>query len=325
MSIETSESGEAAAGAGRGARGAEWRRSRCPVMRLWRSLDVRERGRVRASVRAGFTIIELLVVIVVIALIVSIMLPAMSNAKKVARQSRELSTARQLMVAYSAYANDYNGNVMPGYASAAMAAKLRLVDQSGQPIQQQVVRRYPWRILSYLGFQFEGMYDDETVLSRYRGQSNFTYVVSLSPSLGVNADFVGGKSDPGYAFNANALRQWGRWYVTRIDEVRRTSQLIAFASARGYDDNNLVVPGFHMVDAPAFTTQRWSDSAWQGDTMPEDFGHVDLRWSANGLPRAVTAHLDGHAQTLGLAELRDMRWWANRAETPDYVVGATGK
>jgi len=57
----------------------------------------------------GFTLIELLVVISIVSLLVSILLPALSNSRKVTRAIVCKSRLAQLGVAVSTYRSDYNG------------------------------------------------------------------------------------------------------------------------------------------------------------------------------------------------------------------------
>ncbi|MFW6039210.1 MAG: type II secretion system protein [bacterium] len=64
--------------------------------------------------RTGFTLIELLVVISIIALLIAILLPALKQARDLARRTQCLSQIRQLNLAANAYAVDHDG-ILPAH------------------------------------------------------------------------------------------------------------------------------------------------------------------------------------------------------------------
>ncbi|HYD01385.1 MAG TPA: prepilin-type N-terminal cleavage/methylation domain-containing protein [Phycisphaerales bacterium] len=274
-------------------------------------------GERRCTSDNGFSLIELLVVLVVITLLLALICPALGRARTIARQTRELSTGSQLMRAYFTYSTDARGAVLPGYTPASWTTGAGAVrDESGAQVLGQAARRYPWRIAPYLDYTFAGMYDDRKLLERYAARPDYQYVVSLSPSMGINADFVGGNDDNGIAFSPAGLRLYGKFFVQKIDDARRPNSLIVFGSARGVDPEGGTVPGFHRLLSPALAAARWSAAPLADGGVPEEHGHLHPRFAG----KAVVSFLDGHGDSKGLDELRDMRLWADRADRADWTL-----
>ena len=281
--------------------------------------------------RQGFSLIELLVVIAIIAVLIALLFPALGICQRLARQSREAAAGSQLMLAYSTYSNENRGYVLPGYTSNSMVSgtgpgTISVTDETGQRLSGQVARRYPWRIAPTMDYNFRALYDDGRLLERYTNQTDRQYIVSVSPTFGLNADFVGGKGDPGFAFNANASRLWGQFYVTKLDQIRRSDRLLVFASARGVDataaaingDGNGTVPGFHIVNSPYLQASRWESGAYNPELEPEQFGYIHPRHAG----KLNVAHADGHVALLAFDDLRDMTRWSNQATRADWTLGS---
>lgn len=284
----------------------------------------------RAKGVAGFTLIELLVSIAVIAVLISLLMPALAGARGAARQARELSSAQQLMIAFTLYADANKGYVLPGYASKKMVnGAMAVYDDAGQRLLSEEAQRYPWRLAPYLDYDFRGLYDDVKLLKEIRAGASeyatygvdYRYVVSLFPAMGMNVFFVGG-SDKQQQFDKLFIRQFGRVHIERLDEAQRPAQLMVFASARA--ETQALAPGlgkpegFFRVEPPYFAEAQgrlWEDAYDPDAMMPGlNSGFVSLRHSG----RAVTAHLDGHGTTKNWEAMNDMRMWANQADRADW-------
>lgn len=308
------------------------RPTRCPVMQTVRAI--------RDFQRRAFSLIELLVVIAVVALLVSILLPALARARSMGRQARELAGGKQLMTAFTLYANDNKDRVLTGYPPAQwVATTMPVFNGEGERLYAEQAQRYPWRIAPYFDGDFRGLYLDQRLLKDVRDNAatytplgvNLDYVISLFPSLGMNINFVGGSDRLGQ-FDPLFRRVYGKPYIERLDEARRPSDLIAFASARS--EAQPLAPqlgrpeGFFRIEPPLLSAglpRQWEASYDPKTNSPgANSGYIALRYaSGNGVGgggKAVAAQIDGHGSILGWEELNDMRRWADGADRVDWVM-----
>ncbi|MCI0747166.1 MAG: type II secretion system GspH family protein [Verrucomicrobia subdivision 3 bacterium] len=268
--------------------------------------------KLRTSLSA-FTLIELLIVIAVLGILSSLLLPALVGGKRKAKQVSELSAGKQLMLAWQLHADENEDAVLPGYNSQVEA-----FDNRGNALGSPIRDRYPWRLAPALANNFRAIYVNESrrFLDEAEGMSHhdFVYRASLYPSLGYNSVFLGGDEQK---FNpALAAPTFGTdWLVTRTTQIRRPSEMIAFASARSRPGGTRDEFGYFVVHPPYLKTRQW-DASFTLSAPPEKFGYVHPRW--NG--RAVTAMTDGHVEALNVAEFQDMRRWCNAADRADWTL-----
>jgi hypothetical protein len=233
------------------------------------------------------------------------------------------------------YSNDNRQFVMPGFASQSMVeeneVKARFLDGSllNGNASWQDVARYPWRLLPYFDFNAPAMFRDyEETSEAFGDAASIVHQTAIAPRMGLNQAFIGGSADSdgtGFAFldnpnNARAIREaWGsRWYVRRVTDARRSSDLILFASAEqpNTTNGNQIVDGFYKVLPPYFMERRWSTEAPDASTRPQEVGFVSYEY----LNKATAAMMDGHAEGLTWQEMQDMRRWSPTASSADETL-----
>jgi prepilin-type N-terminal cleavage/methylation domain-containing protein len=293
-------------------------------------------GRIRVRTKRaprGFSITELLVVIGVVALLVTLLIPAARMVRKAAAKTRELTTARMLGQAWTHYATDSSGAVLPGFR-----AGLPAFGPDGAPIPPEtfsgsgaaIAARWPWRLTPYLGSDAMNLFagPQREALLRLRASSDvdrFYYLASLVPSFGLNSAWVGGDSDrlgflpPTIGGQANPFHNF---YVTRLSQVAHPERLTLFASSRMANDfggdpigqyfDGAMIEGYFRIDSPWFQARIWADAYSPSD--PASSGNVSAR--ADGDAIVVTA--SGSTEAVPVRQLDDMRRWADQADRIDW-------
>jgi prepilin-type N-terminal cleavage/methylation domain-containing protein len=254
--------------------------------------------------RRAFTLIELLVVIAIIALLAALLLPALARARNKVRMVEELSAGRQLMFGVQLYADDRHGAVFPGYVT-----DLGVVDNRGERLSFPENARYPWRIAPYLSGSMPLIYSgkNRAKLAELQAQAHRDYVygVSVFPSLGINSYFLGGNETEFPAAAANARFGAGT-VVTRMEQVRRPSELMMFISARSAVSGE-GAQGYYHVTPPYLRTRRWAAN-YSASLAPNQWGFVAPRFSNRAVAapgnRCLQPRLD-----------RAWRWWRMRASS----------
>lgn len=301
-----------------------------------RSLQHYTVGRVPAQAkrtRRGFSVTELLVVVGVIAVLVALVIPAARMVRRAASKTRELTTARMLGQAWTHYATDASGAVMPGFRSGLPA-----FGSDGVPIPPAtfsgsgaaIAARWPWRIAPYLGSDVMNLFagpQREALLNLQASPDTerFYYLASLVPSFGLNSAWIGGDSDrlgflpPTIGGQPNPFHNF---YVTRLSQVARPERLTLFASSRMANDfggapigqyfDDAMIEGYFRIDSPWLQARIWSDA--YSPTDPASNGNVSAR--LDGDVTVVT--VSGATEAVPVQQLDDMRRWADQADRADW-------
>jgi prepilin-type N-terminal cleavage/methylation domain-containing protein len=275
----------------------------------------------------GFTLVELLVVIGIIATLIGLLLPAVGRARQSAQEIRSLSGMRQMMIGYTQYSLDNHGAVLYGYTPTTVCGvPVTVYDPlSRQTFGLPVADRFPWRLLPYVGnlWQILHSHADLPPIPQDGDSAStaFTkaYTLSLNPTYGINAVYVGGQNGgvyQGFTGPSGDIPNTGHHVVFKANEVRHPSELIVFADCHCYNVPGLGGEGLHYLTPPYANGHNWQIVNGQIQLLNTNLiMGIPQGWYSQ---RIVVGFFDGHAETLLPSQLADMRLWANWADSPNY-------
>lgn len=257
--------------------------------------------------RRAFSLIELLVVIGTIALLVSILLPALARAKQAAGATAAHAACRTLMQAYTLYADEHKGYVLPAHLGVTDPVDVK--DEFGNPVGPPVNQRWVYRLAPYFNFDWAGathvgrrrelLGEFERIHSQPNADFLWAYNVSIFPSFGINRRFVGGDWRSPAWISQNL-------HVSRLDQPLRTDHLLVFASSR-FNVPPTREDGYIDVEPPP-PGASYDENA-QTASPATAFGYVHARYSGS----ALLGFFDGHAGLVKPVDLLDRTRWADAA------------
>jgi len=146
----------------------------------------------------GFTLIELLVVIAIIALLLALLIPVLRSAREAGQRAVCLSNLRQLTLAWTAYAEEHDGQIVNGGAfGEASAGRLTLKGWAGRAFLPRNSRTRAELIEHYDKGALWPWIKDIDICRCPRGHKGHALTYATVPSAnGVNVDgtYVPGSS-----------------------------------------------------------------------------------------------------------------------------------
>ncbi len=279
--------------------------------------------------RRAFTLVELLVVVGIIALLIGILLPALSQARRMAKHTKTSACLRELITGYIAYHTENRNALPPGYAPMSVNGHPVTASwPTGHTFYYPTASRYPWRLIPYMGKVWAVVHANGPLPAvpemgdSASAADGKAYALSVSPTFGINAVYLGGHKDYN-AFDGLGRPRPGRHVIFKAGEISRPTEIVVFsetiariggALAGSVEANG----GYHWVTPPYANGQRW--------TVVNEKISVLTPSTDNGLPlsrnskKTAVAMFDGHVESLSLTELQDMRRWAPRATGPIYDI-----
>ena len=261
--------------------------------------------------RSGFTLIELLVVIAIIAILAAILFPVFAQAREKARQSVCLSNTRQMGMALTMYAQDYEAYPMMSSPSSQVP-RTRWADHIYPYVKNEQVFACPSALLPLFRNAWAHRHPDTSV--KYGGYGyNYQYLGNSRTQSG-NSTLPFGAGD---------------------SLVAAPAQTVAITDTAGVVNNaGSVTAGVYTVDPPLSSWRGSGKGSGQGDGFYGAGSECGSgasgmgRWGCRSTPAERHSGMvsvifsDGHSKAMKLSALDDLDrngqpdngWWNGLAD-----------
>lgn len=254
----------------------------------------------------AFTLVELLVVVAIVALLASLLLPAVVNGKRAARQTVCLNNLRQFGIGLNLYAHD-NGDLLPREKAFSHIPSWTIPEHHSWPIAAAATNSDVW-------YNAVPLAAGQRPLAFYAASNQAEFYASGSGFHCPTARVPGNRGDyPMLSLAINSKLMRGSSYTELISAIEQPSSTVLFT------ENGL--PGERPVcDGQANYTGRPHAYANRFPMRHAKSGNLLMvDGSARSIPVSQVVDLDPTSSTYGGAPYPqlDVIWTADPARDPN--------